>query len=252
MSTAETSPKVLPAYVGYVTFANFIGSLKASGVPSRIDKSVMKGLAGGVQSHLASAMKFLGLVNESNSPLPLLHSLAGAHGTDQWPAALKEVVALAYSDIVDGIDLTKASPQQLVETFRENSEAKGATADKAIRFYLQAVKDAKIEIGPHLANMKITTPYNRGLKPAKATKKNAESVEQSGADGKPAAAAVKQQEVPTGMTSQPIQFKRLKPDGTVFMLTGSIVFPESVTMADCKRIDAMVAYIKTMASEDDE
>src|ERR1700733_5151148 len=66
--TTEAKSEMKPPYVAYKTFANTLASLRESGLPDRIDRSVFPGLAGGTQSFLMSALKFMGLIIGEGTP----------------------------------------------------------------------------------------------------------------------------------------------------------------------------------------
>ena len=104
-------------YVAFKTFKNFIRSLSVNGLPSHIDKSVMSGMSGGVQSHLSSTLRFLGLVNEDLSPTSLLESLVDCCGSESWQETLAALIQASYLDILAGVDLEKATPDQLDKCF---------------------------------------------------------------------------------------------------------------------------------------
>ena len=169
MATVETNAKTNPAYAAFATNKSFIVSLKKNGIPSRVDRTVMKGLPGGVQGQVLTGFRFFDLIDDRGTPSPALKSLVDTVDTDEWPAALKEYVYPAYEEIIGDLDLMTATPGQLTECFRNNTSATGATLDKGLRFFLQLLKEAKIEHGPHLTDMKVTTTYKRSPKPTKTT-----------------------------------------------------------------------------------
>ena len=126
MATVEQEPRAhLAAYVPWGTFLNFIDRLKKSGIPGRIDKSVMGYLAGGTQSHLTSSLKFLGLINATGEPQDALEQLVSAYDTTGFPDALGALVKEAYDDVVGELDITNASPAQLAECFKGAGTTKG-------------------------------------------------------------------------------------------------------------------------------
>ena len=78
--TDERQP--LPPYLPYKTFVTFLDHLRAIGVPSHIDKSVMTQMSGAVQSWLKSALRYMKLVNHGKEDVPdaRLKKLATAQG----------------------------------------------------------------------------------------------------------------------------------------------------------------------------
>lgn len=141
---AESTERVRPAYVPYPTFRAFIARLKAHVVPGVIDYSVMgDGMAGGTKGHLRSTLRFLRLIDENGNTQPPLRALVDAYESDQWATALSANVWPAYADILNGLDLTKATPKELNDRFREIGGADGQLLEKAIRFFLAVASEAK-------------------------------------------------------------------------------------------------------------
>ena len=61
----DAAPKLVPPYVPYRSFGNFIQSLK-QGIPARIDRSVMSNMSGALQSQLTSQKMILLMNTELN------------------------------------------------------------------------------------------------------------------------------------------------------------------------------------------
>lgn len=241
MATVDQKTKILPAYVAYGTFKNFIESLKETGlVLQRIDKTVMPNLAGGTQGHLLSSLKFLDLIGHNGEPRPQLVKLVEASGTDKWPKALAAVVESAYAEIIGGMALKSATPAMLMECFRKDKSLDGATLDKAMRFYLQAMKEAGIEHSSYLDSMKVKTSYKRAPKASPAAASNGDSA---------AAAAVNthdksEHKHEPGMMTFPIYFKG-KP-------TGKIIVPETISPDDCAMVGIALKMIEAYAGQNPE
>jgi hypothetical protein len=246
MATIEQKTKTLPAYAPYGTFKNFIESLKTDGIPARIDKTVMGSLAGGTQSHLSSALKFLELIDADGTPQDSLDALVKAHGGEEWSDTLAKIVTDAYSPVIGDLMLKSASPGQLTDRFRTTA-LDGATLDKAMRFYLQAMKDAKIPHSSHLGAMKVTTSYKRGAKPPKAQGADAgtPAAYNSQKDSSKDAAAL-----PPGMIRYPVFFRRVI-DGTPKMVEGSIIVPGDLNASDCKMLSKQLEVLVLAAQIED-
>ena len=153
MSTASQSADVVSApYVPFPTFKSFLGKLaKNGGVPSNINKSVMNGIAGGTQSHLTIALKFLNLIDESGTPSPELEQLVSAHGTSDWAQVLKPIIVESYNPIIGDLDLLKASADELDNCFIGLT---AATLDKTVRFYVAALSDSQIGFSAFIKDRK--------------------------------------------------------------------------------------------------
>lgn len=232
MATVETNAKPAPAYAAFATNKGFIESLKKNGIPSRVDKSVMKSLAGGVQGQVLTGLRFLDLIDDKGAPLPSLKALVDTVSTDEWPAALKEHVYPAYEGIIGDLDLMTATPAQLKERFQENTSATGATLDKGMRFFLALLKEAKIEHGAHLFEAKVKTSYKKSQKP-----KGGDAPEKSDDDSQ-------EEDDEDPLTKWSIPFVGKK--------AGYIAFPKDIVTADCAFITAIVEAIKAYAKQNDE
>lgn len=141
-------------YVGWTTFANSLDSL-AIGIPNVIDKSVFPGQSGGVQSQIMAGLKFLGLIDDDGKPSAQLHALATTDESAR-KAALKKILQERYADLF-ALDLTKATSAQLYEKMAEAYNVTGDTREKAVRFFLAAVKYAELPLGRFLHEAKAAT-----------------------------------------------------------------------------------------------
>jgi len=75
--------KMVPPYLAYKTFKNFLEGLRANGVPMRVDRSVMSSLSGAAQSSLMLTMKYFGLVSANGLPDDRLHQLVKSQGGER-------------------------------------------------------------------------------------------------------------------------------------------------------------------------
>ena len=228
MSTA-TEPRqersASAPYVAFKTFKNFIKSLNENGIPSHVDKSVMNGLAGGTQSHLASALKFLGLVNDDQTPSSHLKNLVESYDTNDWSEILAALLRGSYADVTDGVDLENATPNQLDGCFDNQS---AVMIDKTVRFYLSALDDAGVEYSTHLKKRKPKAKR----KPRAASKAKDNKEEPDTSQDKPA-------ETPSGMIDYPIHFSKNR--------SGHIQVPKDITAEDCEMIELVIPMIKKLA-----
>jgi hypothetical protein len=134
--------KTRPPYVAYLTFKNFLGSLKAGAIPSRIDRSLMPGMAGSVQSYLMYALRFFGLIDDKDAPTDALEALVSSEG-EKRKELWKELFDKAYAPIIGDLDLTRATSALLNEKFLANGVA-GETARKAYSFFTGWAQEAEI------------------------------------------------------------------------------------------------------------
>jgi hypothetical protein len=153
MENQETS-QVNPPYIPLMTLDNFAGKLKSTVLPPVIDPSLTKNLSGGTASSLMSALRFLGLIEQGGKVRPLLKALVAAHGTEEYPKILADVIDNAYTDIIGDLDLTTATPAMLEAVFRERGKVNGQVLEKAVRFYLGALEKMKRSVSPHFKQRK--------------------------------------------------------------------------------------------------
>jgi hypothetical protein len=136
--------KPLPPYMPYRTFLTFLDHLKAIGIPSHIDKSVMATLSGAMQSWLKSALKFMQLVDAADVPTARLTALVNASG-EQRQALLLQLFKTSYSFLDGKIDLKNTTPQKLRTAIVELG-AQGETVEKIMAFMIAFAKDAKVPL----------------------------------------------------------------------------------------------------------
>lgn len=163
----ETKKQDVPPYIGFTTFLSFIKGLAETGIPSRIDKSLLRNMSGSNQSALISALKWFDLIDD-----------AGAHGEDlerlvkagdDAGSELRSLLPRAYKFMADGsIDLARATGAQMQEKFRDYGLS-GETIIKAMSFFLAACKEAGIPVSAHVKLPRAPRP-NGGARAKKVTR----------------------------------------------------------------------------------
>jgi hypothetical protein len=148
---SETKTERIPPYTSYKTFRTLIDDLRTHGVPSHIDRDVLKRFSGSVGTQLVTALRFLKLINDANEPLASLDSLVDAKEDAQWKAALLNTLKAAYGDLM-AMDLKRATPMALSKEFKERYTNKDDVVKKCVRFFVHAVKDAGVELSPRIIN----------------------------------------------------------------------------------------------------
>lgn len=162
----------LPPYLAFKSFLNFIDALRKSGLPGRIDKSVMSGQSGGTQSSLMQTMKFLKLIEEDGTPTPTLVALVKQSSEDS-KKAYAELAAKHYSFVATkGVNLETATEGQLEEVFR--SFYSGDTVRKAMTFYILLATEAGMKVSAHLKAAKRKATGNGGSATRRPRKKGGE------------------------------------------------------------------------------
>lgn len=140
--------KLLPPYVPYKTFRNFIEGLHVA-MPARIDRSIMVSLSGAIQSQLLNALKYLKLTGHTDAPTDKLARLVNSEGAEKQKV-LRDILHAGYPFIFrDGFELERATPRHLAEQF-DDVGATGDTVRKCIAFFIAISKDAGIPLSPHI------------------------------------------------------------------------------------------------------
>jgi hypothetical protein len=148
MNTESGTTANKPPYLPYSTFKNFLASIKAGAIPSRIDKSLLDRYSGSVQSWLISALKFFGFTDDGGKPQPELESFIESEEQDRkkiW----RELFDKAYAPLINGLDLTRATPGELSERFAAQGLS-GETLIKCHAFFAAAAEDAGVTLADHL------------------------------------------------------------------------------------------------------
>jgi len=216
-------------YIPWKSFDNFVATLKSTHAPDVIDGGVMPAtMSGGLQRQIRAALKFLGLTNGTGKVSDRFNDLIEAHGTPQWSIAVKECVLDSYSTIVGDLVIEKATAGQLDAKFKATG-ASGQVLDKAIRFYLHALKAAGIKYSSYLSMRKQS-------KVRKVKTDNQTRVPTS----TQVAPVSKVDDDVRGVIEFPLHFGS-KP-------TGRICVPENVDDHDMPLFDAMVAAVKAYAA----
>lgn len=137
-----------PPYLPYSTFKNFLASLKAGAIPSRIDKSLLDRYSGSIQSWLISALKFFKFIDESGKPDPELESFIESEEKDR-KGIWRVIFDRAYGPLINGLDLARATPGELSERFAAQGLS-GETLGKCHSFFAAAAEDAGVVLADHL------------------------------------------------------------------------------------------------------
>lgn len=145
---ADGGKRPIP-YVSFATFETFISDLRENGIPSRIDRSVLKRFAGGTASQLLTSLKAMGLMEENNTPTPELRKLVNAHATEMWKEEVSDLTCRVFEPVVT-LDLMASTPSQFAECFRSSFSGGEEVQRKGAAFFFNAAKVAGIEVGPRI------------------------------------------------------------------------------------------------------
>lgn len=136
-------------YIPFKTFTSFLANMKGK-LPDQIDNSVLTNMSGTARSQLLSALKSLDLVTPEGTVKDSLRKLSDFYSTPQWQEVLGAFLRTAYSDVVGELNVATATPAMLRDRFKNLGGVDGGTVDNAIRFYINALKEAEIPYSPHL------------------------------------------------------------------------------------------------------
>ncbi|UCF38646.1 MAG: DUF5343 domain-containing protein [Acidobacteriota bacterium] len=162
----EAKVKVIPPYISYRTFENFLLELKARGLPSRIDRSILANKSGTIQSQLLLAFNYLGLASDSGRPTERLQKLVKAEGA-AMKGGYREMLASAYSFVLQSdLKLETATPHEIEALFKDTG-ASGETVRRSISFFIALARKAGVAVSPYIK------PH-RGKKSSKADSPSAE------------------------------------------------------------------------------
>jgi len=128
---------------------NFLNAMDR-GLPSRIDRSVVRSLSGAVQGQLISSLRYFNLIGLDGQLNQSLHALVSAEGSERQQL-LKSMITDSYRFVFKGsIDLERATMGELTELFA-GEQIKGETMRKAIGFFLAICRAAGIRLSTQLA-----------------------------------------------------------------------------------------------------
>ena len=167
--------KLAPPYIAPKTFINFLERLKAQGIPTRIDRSVVPSFSGGIQGHLFTALKYLNLMTQKHIPTDTLRSLVSSEGEERQ-AKFKEILVASYPFLFkEEVNLRGITAQELQELFGREGLS-GGTIRKAIIFFIEIAKGAGIELSPYVGKIRASSPRIPGIR---GRKKNGEKQDTS-------------------------------------------------------------------------
>jgi hypothetical protein len=162
----EEGSRPIAAYIPFKTFGAFIDKLHGTAVPPNIDSSVLRHMSGSMRSQLMSALRFLGLIDANGNTTESLRALVKAYKTDKWRDVLQHILYEAYDEVVGNVDLDTGTGANLDEAFRSRGSVDGQMLDKAVRFYLAALREVGQAFSPHFASRKVKKAAARKPKPA--------------------------------------------------------------------------------------
>ena len=159
MNDKDTEKKaVKPPYLSFTSFKNFIKSLNKGVIPSRIDKSLMPGQSGTIQTYLMAALRYFELIDDIGVPAGKLEALVEA-GDENFASVWRPVFEKAYAPVINSLELNRATSAQLQEKLGEQ-DLGGDTLRKAQSFFVAAAEAAGVTLAPQL-KAKARTPRKK-------------------------------------------------------------------------------------------
>jgi hypothetical protein len=145
---SNASKKLLPPYVSYRTFLNFLDGLQQT-MPARIDRSYWGDrFSGSTGSQLVAALRFLDLIDFNGFPTVKLRQLVVSKGS-QRVEIIKQITQESYGFFFQSeVDPQSATYAQLEESFHENYQIASDVARKCIKFFISLAGDGGIRLSP--------------------------------------------------------------------------------------------------------
>lgn len=227
------SPAVKPApYMSFSVFTKSIETFANTTVPSgALDRRVLSEFSGADYGALISGLRFLGLIDDARKATAQYRVLVESwNDKEKFKGLLIELLTDKYRGIAGNVNLKTGTSTELEKAFKDYGVTTGQMLTKTIRFYLKALSEAGVQVGPH-----ITAPKPRTT--AATTKKNIAAGKQRSRTKRhevnPAESIVSQ--IPAG-------FERLPIPG---MPESFIQYPANLTEAHCQVLEAMVGVLRT-------
>jgi hypothetical protein len=174
-----STKKLLPPYVSYRTFLNFIEGLQQT-MPARIDRSYWgERLSGSTGTQLVSALHFLDLIDINGFPTLKLRQLVASKG-NQHTEIIKQIAHESYAFFFQSqVDPQAATYAQLEEAFHDNYQIASDVARKSIKFFIGLASDGGMKLSPFV------TKKSRVLRSAGTLKKPSRILDKKARTGIP-------------------------------------------------------------------
>ena len=168
MMLPSSSKKLLPPYVSYRTFLNFLEGLQQT-IPARIDRSFWgERFSGSTGTQLVSALRFLDMIDANGFPTAKLRNLVASKGS-QRTEILKQITRESYGFFfLSQTDPQTATYAQLEESFHDNYQIASDVARKCIKFFIGLAGDGGLRLSPFVTKKtRNTRSVTASKKPAK-------------------------------------------------------------------------------------
>ncbi len=142
--------KKTPPYLSYTTFQNFLEALRATAVPTRINRGIMANMSGSNQALLLATIRYFDLASEQGIPTADLKQLIEVKESER-KQVWRRILMSGYSDTFGSkIDLERTTTDELAEAIRRQGVSSPDRIRKCVTFFTMAAKDAGIKLSPHI------------------------------------------------------------------------------------------------------
>jgi hypothetical protein len=152
MADQETV-KPLPA-VAFLGVLAQLDRMRDHGIPERVDKRYLDGMADGTQFQYRQALRYLGLTTNDDRPTPLLSELVGADQADRHEL-LGKIMSTRYPELT-GLSL-EASKDDFFAVLQDYGVTSDIQRRKMLTFFVAAADYAGLQISPHIRPTKART-----------------------------------------------------------------------------------------------
>ena len=119
--------------------------LRRMDIPSQVGRAFLEatGVTEGVVPRVAAALRFLGLIDDSDKPTDSLRALAT--GTEQeYRQLLQQVIRTAYAEHFENVDPTADSQEHIVHAFHEYTPK--SQHGRQVMLFLSLCREAGMEV----------------------------------------------------------------------------------------------------------
>jgi hypothetical protein len=162
--------RTAPPSISHTTLISQADRLRDEGIPTKIDKHFLIGMAGGTQYQFRHALRSLGFITEDDRPTPLLEKFVKAEQADR-SAMFGEIMRERFPDLMNLPD--NASKSDLLSVFQGYGVTSPDQHRKMLAFYVAAADYAGLPTSPHVRPTKARTGPRRPRTTTRARKKSA-------------------------------------------------------------------------------
>ncbi|MES3002815.1 MAG: DUF5343 domain-containing protein [Pseudomonadota bacterium] len=167
----STEKSHAPAYVSHKSLETFFAQRRENGhLTDAVDKGLMPNFSGSTQNELLSALKFLKMVKDKDTPTDYYRNYITIPDEEGRKALMGDILKDAYGFIFNNpaFSLERGTTFQLAELFKKQG-ASGSTMVRGIAFFLAAAKYADIPVSPNIKTPTLPrAPRTKSPKPAAA------------------------------------------------------------------------------------